>query len=158
MNNTSNKIQTKWGIATLGRDGYYYITSKKEGYFHNKLHRLIWEDWYDKPIPKGYVIHHLNMDKTDNRIQNLQCVKSETHRKFHRLGKYATDETLLKMSKHQNTTGYFRVIKMKTNNCKQGFIWQYCYYENGKRKRISRTDLGKLKDEVKNKGLKWVKL
>ena len=153
-----NKIQTKWGTATLGIDGYYYITSKKEGYFHKKLHRLIWEEWYDKPVPKGYVIHHLNMDKKDNRIQNLQCVESKLHRKFHRLGKKVSDETLLKMSKHQNTTGYFRVIKMKTKDCKQGFIWQYGYCKNGKRERISRTDLRKLEDEVRSRGLKWVEL
>ena len=65
---------------------------------------------------------------------------------------------MFKMSKHQNTTGYFRVTKRKESRCKQGFLWQYTYYEDSKQKKIARTDLRKLEDEVKSKGLKWVEL
>ena len=48
------------------------------------MHRLVWEDWYGKPVPNGCEIHHLNGDKLDNRIQNLQCVTKKNHRKYHR--------------------------------------------------------------------------
>jgi len=76
-------MKTKWGTAKQNHEGYYVITSKKEGYGHKYLHRLVWEEHYNKPLPKGYVIHHINHDKTDNRIQNLQCVYEPLHLRHH---------------------------------------------------------------------------
>ena len=186
----SGEIKTKWGTAKLDKGGYYVITTRKEGSHHKRLHHLIWSEHYGKPVPKGYIIHHLNMNKTDNRIQNLQCVSTSSHSHFHstnrneetiirmskshigfkhseetkrkisdyQKGKTVSNETMFKMSKHQNTTGYFRVTKRKESRCKQGFLWQYTYYEDSKQKKIARTDLRKLEDEVKSKGLKWVEL
>lgn len=76
-------MQTKYGTAKPNHDGYYMITSRKEGYHHKYLHKLIWEEHYGKPVPKGYVIHHLNHNNQDNRIQNLQCVYEPLHLKHH---------------------------------------------------------------------------
>ena len=152
-----NKIQTKWGTAKL-KGGYYTIVSSKEGYNNRLLHQLIWEEHYGLKTPKDYVIHHLNFDKRDNRIQNLQCVELSKHISFHNKGKKFSQEHKLNLSISQNTSGFFRVSKHKTTKVKQGFQWQYSYYENGKQKKISRIDLQKLEKEVKSKGLEWVKL
>lgn len=54
--------------------------------------------------------------------------------------------------------GYYVITTRKESRCKQGFLWQYTYYEDSKQKKIARTDLRKLEDEVKSKGLKWVEL
>lgn len=136
------QVVTKFGNAKIDKNGYYRITSGKEGNNGKFLHRLIWEDYYGKPFPDGYDIHHINMVKTDNRIQNLQCVEHSLHVRFHK----------------QNTTGYYRVIKKERKNTKQGFTWVYRYYKNGKRKYISSVDLDKLEEKVKAKGLPWYKL
>ena len=96
MESMMHKIKTEYGIASLDRQGYYQITTSKEGNKGKKLHRLIWEDFYNKKIPDGYVIHHLNGDKTDNRIQNLQCVERSKHIAFH--NKNISDETRKKRS------------------------------------------------------------
>lgn len=85
-------LKTKYGNAKIQKDGYYMITSGKEGNHGKLLHRLIWEDWYKKPVPDGYVIHHINGNKTDNRIQNLQCVSKEAHTRFHHKGRNYSDE------------------------------------------------------------------
>lgn len=41
-------------------------------------HRLIWEK-YHGAIPQGWVIHHLNGIKTDNRIENLAAMPRKQH-------------------------------------------------------------------------------
>lgn len=45
-------------------------------------HRYIWEQNNCK-IPKGYQVHHINGDKLDNRIENLQMLKNSEHQILH---------------------------------------------------------------------------
>jgi len=45
-------------------------------------HRLVWEE-HNGPIAKGMVIHHINGDRQDNRIENLQMVTPIEHRHIH---------------------------------------------------------------------------
>lgn len=171
-------IKTKFGNAKIHKRGYYVITSAKEGNHMKYLHRLVWEDWYGRPVPEGYDIHHLNGIKTDNRIQNLQCVERSAHRRFHTqnmsdetrkkiseskkgenhplYNKHHSEETKRKISKARNSTGYFRVYKNKDSRLKQGFIWCYRYRENGKIKLITSVDIEKLEIKVKNRGLEWI--
>jgi len=47
--------------------------------------------------------------------------------------------------KSNNTSGYKGICKQKDTTCKQGFIWQFSVYINGKRKTIKQSvDLDKL--------------
>lgn len=80
---TGKSIKTKWGTAKVNAHGYYTITSVKEGYHHKILHRLIWEETHNCKIPKGYVIHHKNKNKLDNRPENLECLPLSTHASLH---------------------------------------------------------------------------
>lgn len=86
------KMQTKFGTAKPNHEGYYQITTKKEGYGGKYLHKLIWEEHYGKKVPKGYVIHHLNHNNQDNRIQNLQCVYEPLHLRHHNNRKLPVEE------------------------------------------------------------------
>jgi len=45
-------------------------------------HRMIWEHYHGK-IPTGHVIHHVNFDSKDNRLENLQCMGYMEHRELH---------------------------------------------------------------------------
>ena len=86
---------------------------------------------------------------------------SEEHKKKMseaRKGKTRSDETKKKISEARNTSGYFRVTKHNCKSCKQGFTWQYNYYEDGKPKSISSVDIKKLEAKVKAKGLKWERI
>ena len=60
-------------------------------------------------------------------------------------GKTHSEEARKKMSEARNTTGFYRISKKKDNNCKQGFVWNYSYYDNNKYKTTTSTDLKKLK-------------
>jgi len=45
-------------------------------------HRLVWEAAHG-PIPDGFVIHHINEVRLDNRLENLQCLDQQTHHRIH---------------------------------------------------------------------------
>jgi len=65
---------------SLRSHGYYELTTGDR----TLMHRYVWEK--EKGIiPKGFDIHHINRDKSDNRIDNLECLSKSDHAK-----KYAT--------------------------------------------------------------------
>ena len=101
-------MKTKYGNIRLTDDGYYHITSRKEGNHGKSLHRVIWETHYKKSVPKGYEIHHINMDKLDNRIQNLVCVPRSTHMKYH--NKHADKSTHEKWSRGKRGDNNARAV------------------------------------------------
>ena len=76
-------VKTFWGNAKIHIYGRYQITSAKEGFNNKYVHRLIWEAFYEKEIPEGYDIHHVDGNKLNNSIQNLQCVEHSKHLSFH---------------------------------------------------------------------------
>lgn len=73
-------------------------------------------------------------------------------------GKTHSEETKKKISEAQNTSGYYKVYKVKDKKYKQGFYWRYLYYEDEKLKTISSTDIETLEKKVKSKRLYWEKL
>ena len=42
-------------------------------------HIVVWEKAHGKPLPVGYVIHHVNGVRDDNRIENLVAVRRGQH-------------------------------------------------------------------------------
>lgn len=98
----TTKIQTKYGNASLDRNGYYKITSTKEGNKDKYLHRVIFEDYYniklDEEFPEGIVIHHEDENKTNNEIWNLVPMTQKEHTILHHKGKICSEETKRKIS------------------------------------------------------------
>jgi hypothetical protein len=46
-------------------------------------HRLIWINHHGD-IPSDCIIHHINGNKWDNRIENLECITRRDHRFKHK--------------------------------------------------------------------------
>lgn len=63
---------------TLRNTGYYSMTVGKR----MLMHRYVWETYYGK-IPNGWDIHHKNFDKSDNRIENLECLPKSEHTRLY---------------------------------------------------------------------------
>lgn len=45
-------------------------------------HVIAWEETYG-PVPTGFSIHHINENKSDNRLENLMCMKIGAHMSLH---------------------------------------------------------------------------
>lgn len=52
--------------------GFYYQHKGK------RLHRVVWEHFYG-PVPKGFHIHHKDEDRSNNNIENLECLPGPKH-------------------------------------------------------------------------------
>lgn len=101
----NDKDKYNYSISNYGRiklNGSYCIFEKlvsnrtnKYGYIISKiqnkkvyLHRIIYE-YFIGNIPKGYHIHHIDGNKQNNNIDNLQCISPSEHNKVgHREGLY----------------------------------------------------------------------
>ena len=151
------KIVTKFGNAKINQDGYYEITSTKEGNYDKLLHRLIYMDYYDVDLPREIHVHHKNGLKTDNRIENLEAINCSDHCRLHRAGVSLTPEWRRNLSRSRSSTNVFRVTKQKDKSCKQGFLYAYQYYdEDNRRHMIKSTKIENLRDKVLDRGLEWL--
>ena len=68
-------------------NGLKFTRDDKTGYYLNstirkRMHIYVWE-FYNGKVPSGYEIHHIDHDKSNNDISNLQLIKAEEHRKYH---------------------------------------------------------------------------
>lgn len=138
-------LHTKFGTAIIN-NGYYTISSIKEGNRAKRLHRLIWADFYGCEIPKGYVIHHKNGIKTDNCILNLQLMRDSDHKSFHNAG-----ENHNFYGKHHSEK-----TKQKISNAIKGekHPWWGKHHTEETKRKISKAHKGKLIPEEEKERLR----
>lgn len=110
------------------RTGYYLTTNnnKRPG---RRLHRAVWE-YYNGEIPKGYDVHHIDHDKTNNDIQNLTLLKRGDHVRLH--SKEDTDERI--EQKLENLRGNARPLAAEWHRTEDGKKWHKAHYEEMKPK------------------------
>lgn len=95
-----------WNEAkpTKRPDGYCTITwniePRKRKFMY--WHRVVWA-LYGKAVPPGHEINHINMDKSDNRIENLELVSHGDNIRKARviLGNWSADGKSAKLKPHQ---------------------------------------------------------
>ncbi len=71
------------GGRHLNHSGYIDIlnpdhTEKSKTYYILE-HIWVWQKVHNKKLPDGYIVHHLNGIKTDNRPENLIAMKRNSH-------------------------------------------------------------------------------
>lgn len=63
------------------RTGYYLASRDMDGR-RKRLHIAVWE-YHNGAVPEGHHIHHVDHDKTNNEISNLQCMTIHEHLSHH---------------------------------------------------------------------------
>ena len=77
-----------WRGGKIEVDGYIkiykpeYKNSDCHGYIFE--HRYIMEQYLDRDLSPNEIVHHINEDKQDNRIENLQVLTISEHNSHHR--------------------------------------------------------------------------
>jgi hypothetical protein len=69
-------------------------------------HIFVWERATNIPVPIDCCVHHLNGDKTDNRIQNLCLMKKSAHTAYHNSCRVLSEETKKKISDSRRKSNY----------------------------------------------------
>lgn len=89
-----NEVNYKNGYAFI--DGYkfrkdtksgYYLSTKKIGSSRKRLHIYMWEKYHGS-IPKGMEINHIDENKDNNEIGNLECLTRSEHLAYHKKRDY----------------------------------------------------------------------
>jgi hypothetical protein len=68
-------------------DGYRLVRTP-HGW--KKEHHWVWFQHTGQWCPPGYVLHHIDEDKLNNDISNLQLMTNSDHRRLHMLGRVTT--------------------------------------------------------------------
>lgn len=115
--------------------GYYRCTLSNKEIKHFMVNRLVYESFIGS-IPSGYEIHHINENRTDNRIENLELIKKEEHLKKHKsipICQYTIDGRFIK--EYPSLADAYRETGIYTTNisrcCKgklkvaYGYVWKY---------------------------------
>lgn len=93
----SEMLHTKFGTVKINNNnGYYQVTTQKQGNHRKLWHRLIWEDVYGEICSSDY-IHHKDGNRLNNCILNLEAINKSKHQSLHNLGKTVSDETKKKI-------------------------------------------------------------
>ena len=74
-----------WKGGQTKQNGYIYLLvapEARKGHRYQPEHRIVWEA-ANGLMPEGYIIHHVNGIKDDNRLENLQAMPRAKHNHRH---------------------------------------------------------------------------
>ena len=82
---------SRWG-KVLRKHQPYVPVKRNDGYLtigrQRLMHRVVAKCWLESFDPRKH-IHHINGDKSDNRVENLECLTQSDHNKHHPIGEGA---------------------------------------------------------------------
>lgn len=90
-----------------------YKAIKVNGIKHD-YHRWIMEQTIGRKLNSDEIVHHIDGDKTNNDINNLEIISRADHSRLHQTGKRLSDETRRKLS--ESLMGKPNLARRKLSN------------------------------------------
>ena len=81
INRVGEKANHWRGGVVLNTNGYLRISHGPET--RKYIHRKVMEQHLGRPLSRDEVVHHINGDKRDNRIENLMVMTNQEHTTLH---------------------------------------------------------------------------
>lgn len=75
----SDTIQTFGGVRFYSCGKYFQHAGKR-------LHKAVWE-YHNGAIPKGFHVHHIDGNRSNNQIENLALLSAHNHLSMHSLAR-----------------------------------------------------------------------
>lgn len=88
------------GGRNIGKNGYVRVLIEGTGNYALE-HRKVMENYLGRKLEKGEIVHHINHNRQDNRIENLEIMNKNDHDSME------TKERWVKDPKSFNRSGGF---------------------------------------------------
>lgn len=109
-------------IGTINEKDNYIKVYPPKGYKHRNLHQYIWMVANGCDIPEGYDIHHVDGDKNNNSIYNLELIEHKEHVSEHKKGMTFSEEYIRKLSESHKGKHHTDNTKKKISESNKGKI------------------------------------
>lgn len=97
----------------LQKNGYMTIQIANKKYY---IHRLVMENYLGRKLEANETVHHINGNKTDNRIENLKLMSKSDHCKMHAIENNLGKSNYGKEPKSKTSIEVRKKIKELRNN------------------------------------------
>lgn len=97
----------------LQKNGYMTIQIANQKYY---IHRLVMESHLGRKLEDYETVHHINGDKTDNRIDNLRIMSKKEHLRLHAKENNLGKSNIGKEPKNKTSIEIRKQIKELRNN------------------------------------------
>ena len=81
LNQSREKNHAWKGGRHISKKGYVEVLHHDNGYRFE--HRVVMEKYIGRSLEKDEVVHHINHERTDNRIENLSIMSKKEHDFLH---------------------------------------------------------------------------
>jgi HNH endonuclease/NUMOD4 motif len=144
-NNTTQRI-----LRCYVRNGYKSVSLSKDNVKKTvNIHTVVAQAFLEKPQGKNYVVNHINEDKLDNRLENLEYTTYRENTMHSMTSKRTTNTAEFNLSEFVDIPNYVNYMVSKKGDVYSKSIKRLCcatVLPNGYRKIKLKADSGQYKD------------